>query len=280
MSTLEQMSSIKVQDIKLSLSEAGKGEPVLCLHGNPGTKSNFSKMMSMLDKTNIKLVATDRFGHNLTDELQSENDNLWHDTDFYAELINAKLNQKAWVLGHDYGCLTAIKLAIKQPDKVKGLILINPYIIPEAPDDSLSSLPKLSKNFLIGSIMGVFLPYDYEKIFTERLTNTFSPETPSEDYIDSIIQRIARFESVIAFFNDNNIRIKIEDELKEEMKKITVPTFALFGAKDALTSVEKQKEAVSLIPDAKIEVSETSGHFMPYTNPDLCIDFIKKAIAQ
>ena len=63
------------------------------------------------------------------------------------------------------------------------------------------------------------------------------------------------------------------------MKKITLPTFALFGAKDALTSVEKQKEAVSLISDAKIEVSETSGHFMPYTNPDLCIDFIKKAIA-
>ena len=278
MPSLEQISSITIQDTKISFSIAGKGEPILCFHGNPGTKSIFSNMMSKLENTNIKLIAPDRFGHNLTDELFSEKEDLWQDTSIYASLINAKLDKKGWILGYDYGCLTALKIAIKYPDKVKGLILINPYISPESPDDKLSSLPKFAKNFFIGTILGIFVPYDYETIFTKRITDTFSPEKPSEDYIDNSLQRIARFESILAFINDNNIRIKIQNELKEEMKKISVPSFAVFGSKDAITNIEKQKEIISLIPNIKTEISESNGHFMPYLNPNYCIEFIKKSI--
>ena len=72
MSTLEQTSFITLQDLKLSYSEAGKGEPILCLHGNPSSKSVFSNMMTKLDNLNIKLVALDRPGHNATDEIPNE----------------------------------------------------------------------------------------------------------------------------------------------------------------------------------------------------------------
>ena len=94
MSTLEQTSFITLQDLKLSYSEAGKGEPILCLHGNPSSKSVFSNMMTKLDGLNIKLVAIDRPGHNATDEIPNEKNDLWYDTFIYSDFIKAKLNKK------------------------------------------------------------------------------------------------------------------------------------------------------------------------------------------
>lgn len=278
MSTLEQTSSINLQDIKLSYSEAGKGEPILCLHGNPSNKNIFSNIMTKLDGTNIKLVALDRPGHNATDELPNENNDLWYDTSIYADFIKAKLNKKAWILGHSYGCLTAVKVAIKHPEQVKGLILINPLIATATPNESTSSIPYFAKGPLTGSILGIWLPMAYPQVLTDLLNQLFQPEKPSEEYAESWLQKFIRFENVVAYQTDRNIQIKIQDELKEEMKKLSVKTYALYGAKDGYTDINRQQEVVNLIPGVKSETNESTGHYMPYLNPDICLDFIKKAI--
>ena len=225
MSTLEQTSSINLQDIKLSYSEAGKGEPILCLHGNPSNKNIFSNIMTKLDGTNIKLVALDRPGHNATDELPNENNDLWYDTSIYADFIKAKLNKKAWILGHSYGCLTAVKVAIKHPEQVKGLILINPLIATATPNESTSSIPYFAKGPLTGSILGIWLPMAYPQVLTDLLNQLFQPEKPSEEYAESWLQKFIRFENVVAYQTDRNIQIKIQDELKEEMKKLFLTIF-------------------------------------------------------
>lgn len=278
MSTLEQTSSITLQEIKLSYSEAGKGEPILCLHGNPSNKNIFSNIMTKLDGTNIKLVALDRPGHNATDELPNENNDLWYDTSIYADFIKTKLNKKAWILGHSYGCLTAVKVAIKHPEQVKGLILINPLIAPATPNESTSSIPYFAKGPLTGSILGIWLPMAYPQVLTDLLNQLFQPEKPSEEYAESWLQKFIRFENVVAYQTDRNIQIKIQDELKEEMKKLSLKTYALYGAKDGYTDINRQQEVVNLIPGVKSETNESTGHYMPYLNPDICLDFIKKAI--
>ena len=98
-------------------------------------------------------------------------------------------------------------------------------------------------------------------------------------YAELWIQRFIRFENVVAYQSDRNIQINIQDELKEEIKKLSLPAFALYGAKDAYTDINRQQEIVNLIPGVKSETSESSGHYMPYLNPDICLDFIKKSIA-
>ena len=279
MSIIEQTSSVTLHNIKVSMSEAGKGETILCFHGNPGSKSIFSDMMKSIKGLDLKLIALDRPGHNVSDEFINDQKDLWFDSSFYADFINAKLNKKVWLLGHDYGCLTAIKVAIKHPEVVNGLILLNPYLVPEKPNTSLSKVPDYSKGFLIGSILGISLPINYRPVFEQYLNDLFLPEKPSEDFVELWLPRLLRFENIIAYLSDNNILIQIQDELKEEMKKISVPTYALFGAKDGLTDIEKQRETVSLIPNAVLETSESNGHYMPHLNPDICVDFIKKAIS-
>lgn len=279
MSTIELTSSITLQDIKLSLAEAGKGESILCLPGNPGNKSTFSNLMTKLSGTNIKLLALDRPGHNSTDELHFEKGDLWYDTSIYASLIDAKLHKKTWILGHGYGCLTAIKIAIKNPEKVKGLLLVNPSIIPDNSRERVSIIPNFAKGALIGSILGIFLPSDYDDYFRKLIQNVFLPEIPTDDYMEVCLERFERYENIISYIIDKNVRIQIQKELKENLSRISCPVSALIGNKDGLSDLKGQKEILSSIPNIKIEELENMGHYIPYLNPDECLSFIKKAIA-
>lgn len=280
MASLEQTSSLVLQNTRLSLSEGGKGEPVLCLHGNPGNKSIFSELMTKLEGLNIKLLSLDRPGHNSSEELLNDGEDLWGDSSIYAELIDCKLNKKAWLLGHSQGCLTALKVAIKYPDRVKGLILLNPQIVPDNPKDKVSSIPKWAKGALLGSIFGIWLPNEYQSIFTELLNKVYMPLVPSEDYADRWLQKFTRFESIIAYLTDKNNLISIQKELKEELKKINLPVYALFGGKDAFSNLERQKEAIEMIPNVQHRVCEEAGHYMPLQNPQLCIDFVREKVHQ
>ena len=130
----------------------------------------------------------------------------------------------------------------------------------------------------MGTIFGVFLPNDYQIIFTKLINELHAPMTPTEDYMEKWLQRYTRFESILAYLNDGNAQIKIKDELQEEMKKLSIPVHAIFGAKDGLYDLKRQQDAVALIPNAKSEMAEEAGHYMPYNNPELCVDFIKKVI--
>ena len=119
----------------------------------------------------------------------------------------------------------------------------------------------------------------YPQVLTDLLNQLFQPEKPSEEFAESWLQKFIRFENVVAYQTDRNIQIKIQDELKEEMKKISLKTYALYGAKDGYTDISRQQEIVNLIPGVKSETSESSGHYMPHLNPDICLDFIKNAVA-
>lgn len=274
--SLEQTSSIVLQNTKISLSEAGKGLPVLCLHGNPGSKSTFSEMMKLLDNTNIKLLALDRPGHNSTEELLGDKNDLWHDASVYSELIDKKLGGKSWILGHSYGCLTALKIAVKYPEKVRGILMINPMIVPNSSRESCSWIPSLAKGAILGTFFGVFLPNEYHEFFTEYMKNMYLPGKASADDEERWVQRFSRFESVIAYLTDKNTQIRICSELSENVKNLNIPVYALFGEKDALYDLKRQQDFISVIPGAKSETKEDAGHYMPVLNAEACVDFLKK----
>lgn len=277
--SLEQTSSIILQNTKISLSEAGKGEPVLCLHGNPGNKNTFSEMMKKLDNTGIKLLALDRPGHNSTEELLGDKSDLWLDVSVYSELIDKKLGGKAWLLGHSYGCLTALKVAVKYPEKVNGIIMINPMIVPNKPKEKCSLIPSIAKGALLGTIFGVWLPNEYEDVFTDFVNKLYSPEKPSADVEELWVQKFSRFESVIAYLTDKNTQIRICSEITKEAENFKKPVSVLFGGKDALYDLQRQKEFfAAAMPGAKLETDEDAGHYMPVLNPETCVGFLKKSI--
>lgn len=279
MSALEQTSAVEIKETRVSFSEAGKGQPVLFLHGNPGSRRDFAAILAQADTAKCRMVMPDRPGHNGSEELINEANDPWLDTEVYAELIDRRCNGSAWLFGYSMGCHIACRIAVKYPDKVKGIIMAAPYLVPDNPAEKPSALPDLAKGAVIGTALGLFMPLLSQTKMQQHLERVFAPVPLAEEYRDTWLPRYTRFESLMAMMTDKNTMLRTYDAVKEGFSKISCPIIMILGEKDAVCSAENQKQFVSeRLPGATIVSIPDAGHALPLTHPQDCLKVIGDVI--
>lgn len=281
MSELEQTTALEIRETRISFSEVGKGEPLLMLHGNPGSRKDFAEIINQNQSDNLpcRLIMPDRPGHNGSEELLNETADPWLDIEVYAELIDRRCNGSAWLFGYSMGCHIAARLAMRFPNKIKGIIMAAPFLVPDKKSEKPSSVPELAKGAILGTLLGIALPVLSQKRMQQHLENVFAPKAPSQEYIDTWLPRYTRFEALIAMMQDKNAMLKTMNEVKAGIKEIDCPVFAIIGAKDVICSADAQRGFISeALPSATIRLLEDAGHAIPLTHPAECLDIIRQAL--
>ncbi|HNX75094.1 MAG TPA: alpha/beta hydrolase [Candidatus Rifleibacterium sp.] len=279
MSALEQTSAIEIKETRISFSESGKGEPILFLHGNPGSRRDFSAILADANAPACHMVMPDRPGHNGSEELLNESNDPWLDTNVYAEFIDRRCNGKTWLFGYSMGCNIACRIAIKFPDKVKGIIMAAPYLVPDKPSEKPSSLPDLAHGAILGTALGLLLPLLSQTKMTQHLEKVFAPGSLSEDYRDTWLPRYTRFESLMAMMIDKNAMLRTIGDVEAGLDKISCPVIVLSGEQDSVCSAENQKKFLtSKLPGARIINISDAGHALPLTHPQECLKIIAEVL--
>lgn len=279
MTALEQTTAIEIKETRISFSETGKGEAVLFLHGNPGSRKDFAGIQARADSLACRLIMPDRPGHNGSEELINEANDVWLDIDVYAELIDRRCNGSAWLFGYSMGCHIAARIAMRHPGKVKGIIMTAPYLTPDNPSEKPTSIPDLAKGAVLGTALGLVLPLVSQTKMQQHLEKVFMPTPLADDFRETWLPRYTRFESLMAMMTDKNNMLKTLNEVKEGMKGLKCPVYVIFGEKDAVCSVEKQKQIIAeCIPTAKQQSIPEGGHALPLTHTEDCIRTIKEAL--
>ena len=127
---------ITVKGVRLHYVERGTGTPLVLLHGNGSMIEDFqSSGLLDLAAKKYRVIAFDRPGFGHSDRPRST---VWT-PDAQADLIAAALKQmgvpRAIVLGHSWGTLVAVALALKYPQEVQAVILASGYYYPNARAD-------------------------------------------------------------------------------------------------------------------------------------------------
>jgi pimeloyl-ACP methyl ester carboxylesterase len=133
---------ITVNGVRLHYVDRGAGIPVVLLHGNGSMIEDF-KSSGLLDQAakKYRVIAFDRpgFGHS-----ERPRGIVWG-PQAQAHLIAAALMEigvsKPMVLGHSWGTLVAVALALQYPREVQALILASGYYFPSARADVAISFP-------------------------------------------------------------------------------------------------------------------------------------------
>ncbi|MDN5279406.1 MAG: hypothetical protein PWR01_3371 [Clostridiales bacterium] len=280
MSHLEQTSAIEIKDTRISFSEAGKGAPLLLLHGNPGSRKDFSAISEKIASDNLRCIFLDRPGHMSSEEIIYDAPDYWLETEIYAEFIDKKANGKTWIAGYSMGSFVAGKIAEKYPEKVKGLILIAPYLLPDNKSEKPSSIPELAKGALLGTLLGALLPILSQNKMTDHLKKVFHPQALPEEYLETWLPRYTRFETLMAMMNDKNSMLKILDEVHEKLAEIKCPVHVIIGKEDKVCSSQNQINLIKeKLSQAEITELENAGHGLPLTHATECADIIRKIIA-
>ncbi|MBU1107660.1 MAG: alpha/beta hydrolase [Candidatus Riflebacteria bacterium] len=281
MSTLEQTTAVEIKETRISLSEAGKGESVFFLHGNPGSRKDFSVLLDSFAGDKYRFTLPDRPGHMSSEELINDTNDPWLDSELFAELIDSKCNGKTVLVGYSLGSFIACKIALRHPEKVRGIVMLAPFVMPQDLNEKPSSLPNMARGAIIGTVLGIVLPLLSQTKMQQHLERVFAPGTLDEDYLETWLPRFTRFETLMAMITDKNAMLQSIKEVHERLPEIKCPVHVLIGDGDKVCSPDQQVTLLSeKLPDVKISRLADAGHALNITHAGDCLKAIDDLFAR
>ncbi|WP_243437868.1 alpha/beta fold hydrolase [Streptomyces sp. FH025] len=116
-------SHVEVNGVRLHLAEQGEGPLVLLLHGFPESWYSWRHQFAPLAEAGFRVVAPDQRGYARSSQPESVDAySLLHLVGDVTALIGALGEERAVVVGHDWGAPVAWATAALRPDVVRGVV--------------------------------------------------------------------------------------------------------------------------------------------------------------
>ena len=118
------MPETRVNGIRLYYEEHGEGRPILCIHGGGSTALMWKESLAELARFG-RVVAYDRRGCSRSERPEPyERTSVAEQADDAAALLDALGASRAVVIGRSYGGAVAVELALRRPELVSALALL------------------------------------------------------------------------------------------------------------------------------------------------------------
>ena len=252
--------SILFKNAKISFSDEGKGTAIVLIHGFLENATMWKNIVPEFSKRN-RVITIDLLGHGKTDCLGYS-----HSMELFATTIEAVLKhlriRKSILIGHSLGGYVALAFAEKNPQKIKGLCLMNST---SNEDDEDRKNLRLRANKMIQTNFTNMVRMSFSNLFGEKSRTVFKKEM--ELALKEALQ--TPIQGYIAAQEDMTIRPNRNHVLAENnFKKLII-----IGEKDpvldfelSLAEAEKTNSEIVIFPD---------GHMSHIENKDALILALK-----
>lgn len=244
---------IVIDSINIAYIEAGRGKPLLFLHGVGSDLSQWENNYPyFLERYRVLGIDLPGFG-------KSDKPQLEYSFEFYANTIIKFLDKlcigKINLVGHSFGGHLTLYLAIHFPERLSKIIIVDSAGIQQFTDEQKKYiLMQYNINKLI-NVTAEELRFGLKLSFVKWL----------DVYEETVQRRIALSKSAeyrqYAFAVHKCIRAMLRQNVKNELYKIQLPVLIIWGEKDSLVPVIFGQEAHQLIQNSKLKVIPDSGHF-------------------
>jgi pimeloyl-ACP methyl ester carboxylesterase len=239
--------------------EAGKGEPVVFLHGLPESWFSWHYQIEEVSKK-YRVIAVDLKGYGQSDK---------RDGDYSLSVVAGELIalfdaiglEKFSLVTHDWGSIVGDYVASTVPNR------INKYIRMEAPvlrtDAARHPQFQLFKNQFVASNM-----MSDARAFVTRVYEPRTVQKISDHDMEGIIREFGRpgvAEAVPRYFRD--FVWESEDVRKAMFQKMEFPVLVLQGEKDPAQPLSYYEGIEAVFPDVKFQVVKDAGHFTELEKP-------------
>ena len=256
---------ITVEGVRLHYVERGTGIPLVLLHGNGSMIEDFeSSGLIALAAKKYRVIAFDRpgFGHS-----GRPRNTIWTPA-AQADLIAAALKkigvQRAIVLGHSWGTLVALALALKHPQDVQALVLASGYYYPNARADVVLLAPPAIP--LIGDLLShTISPLLSRLLWPLLLRKIFGPSPVPEKFKGFPKEMAVRPSQIRASAADSALMIPSTYTLQKQYRLLQMPVAILAGAEDRLIESEQSAHLHRDIAHSTLRCVAGTGHMVHQT---------------
>ena len=258
-----------VTGVSLDVVEQGRsdGTPVIFLHGFADSWRSFEEVLAHLPSW-TRAIAPSFRGHGESSKPETGYGitNLAADI---AALHDALELEPAVLVGHSLCSAVALRLAIDQPDRVSGIVLVGATPTLSAStaarafwDDQLARLTDPVDPAFIGSMIEGMVARPVSPGFIERMA-TESAKVPAHVWR--------------AFFES---RWRGEGEYAGELGRVAAPALIVWGDRDPRYGRADQDALAAAIPDARLLIYQGAGHTLHWEEPERFADDVVRFVAE
>jgi pimeloyl-ACP methyl ester carboxylesterase len=264
--------------MRAHLLEAGRGDPVVVLHGGDGQGVDWAPLVAPLQH-HVRLYAVDRPGFGLSDPFDYRRTNLRrHAADFVVSLLDALGLETATIMGGSMGGFFTLATAVEHPERVRALVLVGMPVgvstVAPLPLRVMCGVPGLTRLFMRSLAKGGAerRRKQYAQMFS------VDPATVPDAYFEMqaaglgipgatetwavLLPRVAGLRGM-----------RPEVVLLDELSRLDRPTLFIWGEND-MAPAKVGRDAAARMPSARFEYLPGIGHFPFLETPDRCAELI------
>ncbi|MGC1631125.1 MAG: alpha/beta hydrolase [Gelidibacter sp.] len=243
--------------------------PIVLLHGTASSLHTFDAWTNELKKTN-RVVRLDLPAYGLTGPFPEGQYSIAHYTEFLKDFLSALKIKNCVLAGNSLGGEIAWNFALKQPEMVEKLILIDAAGFPLNP----KSIPIGFKVAQIPVLKNIFTFITPRFLVKSSVENVFFDKSKVTDaLVDRYFNLTLRAGNRQAFVD----RFKMSEDLNtyDNLKNIQQPTLIIWGAEDLLIPIENAYKFQESIPNSTLVILENSGHTPMEESPSESLKLVK-----
>jgi pimeloyl-ACP methyl ester carboxylesterase len=271
---------LHVDGVRLHYIERGTGEPLVLIHGN-GTLIQDFTVNGLVDRLSerYRVIVIERPGYGYSERPRG----LWtpraHATLFEHALAQLGVEQ-AIVLGHSWGTMVAVSLALQAPTLVRSLVLLSGYYFPTARLDTVLSSPNATP--VIGDALRHTISPPLARLMLPGGIGAMFAPAPVPEHFNRLFPKelMLRPIQLRASAEDAAMMTPSVMELQEHYRELKLPVVILTGGDDQIADVERQSKRLhEEIPQSELTVLPGLGHMVHHLAPDQVIKAINRAAA-
>ncbi|GAO40527.1 putative hydrolase [Sphingomonas changbaiensis NBRC 104936] len=259
---------VEVDGVRLHYVERGDGKPLVMLHGMAALVQDLLGS-GLIDRAaeRYRVIAFDRPGYGYSDRPRGT---MWT-PEAQAALIRAALVklgiERPLVLGHSWGTLPALALALDHPDEVAGLVLLaGPYFPVKRPDPVLLALPSVP---VVGTLLAnTATPLLARAARNRVVKQIFAPNPVPPEFAAFPAELGLRPSHIQATAGDAGLLQLAELRLSKRYRELRLPVAIVAGDGDRLVPYAQAERLHALLPHSSLHRLNGTGHMVHWVALD------------
>lgn len=247
----------------LAYTSKGTGQPVLLLHGQPGTSTVWFRLQPLLAHAGYWALAVDRPGYGQTG---GEPAGFAGNAERAFALLDYLELPVATVVGHSWAGAVAIQMALTQPHRVCGLVLQGSVggAGSVTLTDRALALPVLGQAAFAAGLQVAAVG-----LLKDRIRHRIAPELHNlpRHRLTAMASSWSQGSTARAVAAEQRSLVQELPEVQARLSEMDTPTVVLVGRDDRLVTPAAQRDLCSKLPCAEL-VEVAGGHFLATENPD------------
>jgi pimeloyl-ACP methyl ester carboxylesterase len=282
--------------LNVQTGDARDAEPIILLHGFPESHRTWRAVAPALAEE-MFVIAPDQRGFAESDKPEGvENYETDRILDDLIALADASGLKQFTLVGHDWGGAVAWFAALKRPDRVKRLVIVNaphPLIFQKSLIDDPAQraasqyITAFRNPAMEEGIARMGFETFYEKTFGGHADLSLIPPQERQAYLDQWSAPGA-LTAMLNWYRASNIVVPAPGEeaaapawTTAPFPKLAMPVLVIWGLKDKALLPVQLEGLHDLIEDLRLVPVPEAGHFIPWERPEPVIaairDFMREA---